>query len=123
MEKEVLDFVVEKTKDLMKADTCSDEAKTAAQNWLNALGTEDELTETKSYIQELEEDLVPIDALIDLAESDTGVEIFGENAKNVAAHAKEIKDDGAKYCDCSACVATAAILEKKNILFTQKPSK
>ena len=34
-------------------------------------------------------------------------------AKNVAAHGKEIKAAGAKYCDCPACMAVAAILEKK----------
>lgn len=33
-----------------------------------------------------------------------------EMAKNVAAHAQELKDAGAKYCDC------AAILEKKEEL-------
>jgi len=29
------------------------------------------------------------------------------------AHAKEIKAKGAKYCDCPACTACAAILAKK----------
>ncbi len=42
MEKEVLDFVVGKTHDLMNAASCSSEAKTAAQAWLDALGTENE---------------------------------------------------------------------------------
>ena len=47
MEKAVLDFVVEKTHDLMNAASCSSEAKTAAQAWLDALGTEKEAEETK----------------------------------------------------------------------------
>ena len=33
--------------------------------------------------------------------------------KEVAAHAKAIKADGARYCDCPACAAAEAILEKK----------
>ena len=49
MEKEVLDFVVGKTHDLMNAASCSSEAKTAAQAWLDALGTENEAEETKIH--------------------------------------------------------------------------
>jgi len=62
MEKAVLDFVVEKTHDLMNAASCSSEAKTAAQAWLDALGTEKEAEETKKYIAELEADIMPIDS-------------------------------------------------------------
>ena len=40
MNKEVLDFVVEKTKELMAAPSCSQEAKEAAQSWLDAVGTD-----------------------------------------------------------------------------------
>ena len=41
--------------------------------------------------------------------------MFGEEkAKDVAAHAKEIKAAGAKYCDCPACAAVEAILDKKD---------
>ena len=36
-----------------------------------------------------------------------------EKAKAVAAHGREIKEAGGKYCDCPACVAVAAILEMK----------
>ena len=117
MEKAVLDFVVEKTHDLMNAASCSCEAKTAAQAWLDALGTEKEAEETKKYIAELEADIMPIDGLIAFAESDAGSHVFGaDKAKNVAAHAKEIKAAGAKYCDCPACAAAEAILEKKECI-------
>ena len=34
-------------------------------------------------------------------------------AKNVLAHAEEIKKNGAKFCDCPACTACAAIIAKK----------
>lgn len=117
MNKEAINFVVEKTQELMSAPTCSKETKTAAQAWLDAVGTEKEAAETKKYIDELEADIMPIDTLICFAESENGRQVFGaDTAKEVAAHAKEIKSAGAQFCDCPACVAVAAILEKKGLL-------
>ena len=117
MNKEVLDYVVEKTHELIDAPTCSSEAREAAKAWLDALGTDAEAAETKKYIDELEADIMPIDTLISFAESEGGSQCFGADAaKNIAAHAKEIKAAGAKYCDCPACVAVAASLEKKESL-------
>lgn len=114
MTKEVLNYVVEKTHELIGAPTCSAETKAAAQAWLDAVGTDHETAETKKYIDELEADIMPIDMLIAFAESDAGAQVFGADvAPNVAAHAKEIKAAGAKYCDCPACAAVEAILEKK----------
>ena len=47
-------------------------------------------------------------------------EVFGaESAKDVAAHAREIKAAGAVYCDCPACAAAEAILEKKDMLLAE----
>lgn len=117
MNKEVLDYVVEKSHELMDAFSCSSEAKEAAQAWLNAVGTDQQAAETEKYIAELEEDLMPIDTLIGFAESEGGAQVFGpEKTKEVAAHAKEIKAKGAKYCDCPACAAVEAILAKKELL-------
>ena len=117
MDKHVLDFAVEKTRELVNAPTCSSETKAAAQAWLDAVNTENEAAETRKYIEELEADIMPIDNLIGFAESDAGAQVFGaEKAKDVAAHAKEIKAAGAKYCDCPACAAVEAILSKKDDL-------
>lgn len=114
MNKATLDFVIAKTHDLINAASCSKEAKEAAEAWLAAVGTEGEAAETKKYIAELEEDIVTIDGLIALAGSDAGVQVFGADlAKNILAHAKEIKAAGAAYCDCPACTAVKAILDKK----------
>ena len=115
MDKEVLSFVVEKTHELMNAASCSKEAKASAQTWLDAVGTENEAAATKTYIAELEADIMPVDGLIGFAESEMGALVFGaDKAKEVAAHAKEIKAAGATYCDCPACAAAEAILEKKD---------
>ena len=82
--------------------------------WMPA-GTDQEAEKTKALIAELEEDIIPIDGLIAFAGSEGGEKVFGaEKAKEVEAHAKEIKAAGAKYCDCPACAAVAAILEKKD---------
>lgn len=117
MNKQVLDFAVEQTNALLAAFSCSKEAKDAARAWLDAIGTDEEHAATERYIAELEGDIVPIDMLIGLAESETGAKIFGaEKAKEVAAHAKEIKAAGAKNCDCPACAAAEAIVAKKEEL-------
>ena len=115
MTQETLNYVVEKTKELMAAPSCSQEAKDAAQAWLDAVGTENEAEETKKYIAELEADIMPVDNLIAFAESEMGAKVFGgeEAAKGVAEHGRQIKAAGGKYCDCPACAAVAAILEKK----------
>lgn len=117
MDKDTLSYVVEKTHELMDAVTCSAETKEAAKAWLSAVGTENEADQTKKYVAELEEDIMPVDNLIAFAQSDAGAHVFGaDHAKVVAAHAKDIKAAGAKYCDCPACAAVEAILEKKDLL-------
>lgn len=113
MDKQVLDFVIEKTNALIAAPSCCKEAREAAQSWLNAVGTEREAEETQKYIAELEEDLVSIDSLIALAESEIGQKIFGANAKHVAEQGRKAKEAGAKNCFCDACAAVEAILAKK----------
>lgn len=117
MDQKILDYAVEKTKELIQAQTCSKEARDAAQHWLDAVGTDSQAAETSKYIAELEADIMPIDNLIGFAESDGGAQYFGADiAKNIAAHAKEIKAAGARFCDCPACAACEAILREKDAL-------
>ena len=117
MDQKTRDFVTEQTKALMAAPSCCAEAKAAAQAWLGAAGTAQEAAETKKYLAELAEDITPIDGLIAFAESKAGIGYFGAApAKQLAAHAREIKAAGAKYCDCPACVAAGAILAKKDAM-------
>lgn len=118
MDKKILDFTTAKTNELIAAFSCSSEAKAAAQSWLNSIGTDNEADETRRYIEELEADIMPIDTLISFAESEGGSQVFGADAPNVAAHAKEIKLAGAKYCDCPACIAVEEILKHKAELLT-----
>ena len=117
MNQNVKDYVTEKVKELLNAPSCCAEAKAAAQNWLDAAGTDTEAEASRRLIAELEMDIMPIDGLIAFASSEAGAQVFGaETAKNIAAHGRELKAAGAKYCDCPACAASAAILEKKDEL-------
>lgn len=105
---------VKKSRELISADSCCPEARTAGREWLKSAGTEREAAETAKYIRELEEDILPIDALIAFMESPAGTACCGaETAGKYAAHGRAIKAAGAKYCDCPACAAAAAILAEK----------
>jgi hypothetical protein len=116
MNKELVKFVRVKTQDLLLAPSACPEVKAAAEAWLKAVGTPNEAAETKKYLKEIEEDITSIDGLIAFAGSPEGAKVFGPAAKDVLAHAKDIKAKGAKYCDCPACVACAAILSRKSEL-------
>ncbi len=117
MEQNAKDYIIEKVKGLISAPSCCAEAKEAGRNWLDALGTDKEKETAKILIAELEEDIMPIEGLIAFAGSEAGAQVFGaEKAKEVLAHAEELKASGAKYCDCAACTACEAILEKKEAL-------
>lgn len=105
----------ELTEDLLAAPSACKEIKDAAQNYLNAVGTEKESEVAKAYVDELEADIMPIDGLIAFAESDMGAKVFGEEGvKNILIHAKDRKAAGEKYCDCPACAACEALLNKKS---------
>ena len=114
MEKVLLDFVTAKTQDLLAAPSACQEVKAAATAWLAAVGTNKEAEETAKYIAELEADIMPIDGLIAFAQTELALQIFGaEGVQRLKAHAQELKASGAKYCDCPACAACKAILDKK----------
>ena len=107
--------IQELTADLLAAPSACKEIKEAAQNYLDAVGQEGEAEAAKAYVAELEADIMPIDGLIAFAESDMGAKVFGaDGAKNVLIHTKERKEAGEKYCDCPACAACEALLNKKD---------
>ena len=106
----------ELTGDLLAAPSACKEIKDAAQNYLDAVGTEKEADAAKAYVAEMEADIMPIEGLISFAESDMGAKVFGTN---VLLHAKERKAAGEKYCDCPACAACEALLAKKEEILTE----
>ncbi len=77
----------------------------------------DEAEKFQKLIAELEMDIMPVDGLIAFAGSEDCIRVFGaQAAENVKNHVQQLKDSGEKYCDCPACAAAAAILEKKDLL-------
>lgn len=114
MTKEIMDYVSEKSRDLMAAPSCYAGAKAAAQAWLDARGTAQEVAETKKYLAELKADVTTIDGLLAFAASEAAANHLGkEAAAGLLAHAQQIKAAGAEYCDCPACTAALAILAKE----------
>ena len=120
MDKALREEIVQKTSTLVWAPTCSREARVAVESWLNAVGTANEAVQTRAFIQELEEDIMPIDNLIAFARSEKGQAYFGADAAaGIAEHAEEIKAAGARYCDCPACAAAEAILVHRDALLAE----
>lgn len=111
MDKTLRDAVIEKTRELMDAPSCSPDTREACERWLQSNPSDREADAL--YIKELEEAVVPIDGLIAFASSEEGKKVFGDNAAEIVAHAKKIKAEGAHYCDCPACAAALDILAKK----------
>jgi hypothetical protein len=114
MDAKTLHYVQKKTDELLNAPTCCKEAHDAALEWRKALGSDKEKEQTVLYLQELSEDVCPIDDLVDFAPSKKSVDYWGkEEADRLTRHSLELKKSGALYCDCPACVAALAILAKK----------
>ena len=113
MDKSTREFIEARTKELMNAGSCCKEAKEAAQNWLDSVGTDKEDEATRSYVSELKDDIIPVEGLIAFADSSKAKAIMGaEGAKALHAHGEEVKAAGGKYCDCDACKAAEAIVER-----------
>lgn len=70
--------IKELTQDLLQAPSACKEVKEAAQNYLDAAGTEKEADAATAYVKELEADIMPIDGLISFAGSDMGAQVFGQ---------------------------------------------
>lgn len=111
MTEEIRNTLTEEVKKLIAAPSACPEAKAACERWLAAAGTADEEAATAILKKEVNADIMPIDGLIGFAGSDAGKALFGEErAAVLLAHAKDIKEKGARFCDCPACSACAEII-------------
>ena len=76
-----------------------------------ALGTPGEKTAFDALLLEVKDDVCTLDHTIPFFESAEGIRIFGaEKARALAAHARERRAQGEKWCDCTACAAGVKIL-------------
>lgn len=115
MTEEIRNTLTEEVKKLIAAPSACPEAKAACEKWLAATGTADEEAATAILKKEAHADIMPIDGLIGFAGSDAGKALFGEERAAailaaILAHAKDIKEKGARFCDCPACSACAEII-------------
>lgn len=104
--------MIQTVKTMITAPSCCQELKDAGQKWLDAVGTAGEAAAWNALLAEAREDVCTLEETIPFFESEEAVRIFGaEKAKALAAHARAIKAQGAKWCDCAACAACVKILE------------
>ncbi len=96
---------------LLDAPSCCPELKAVAEQWLKAAGTPEESAATEALLKEAQEDICTVKQTLGFFESPAAAQYFGaEKAKAMAAHAREIQAQGAKWCDCPACGACAKLL-------------
>jgi len=117
MTQETRNFVTEKVKAVVAAPSCCPELKEIGMEWLQESGGDHEAAATKALIAELEEDVQTIDNTLAFFESPAAASMFGaEQAKGMAAQAREHKAAGGKFCFCPACSNGADILAIKDQL-------
>ncbi len=109
--------LAEKTKALIAVEHTYGPLKEAAQKWLDTMedGKANEAA-TKEYVKLLEESIMTVDDIVAFTASPKAAEVFGDQLPQFQAHAKELKESGAKYCDCDACKLVKEILDEKDYL-------
>ena len=99
---------------LLDAPQSNPTVKEFAQSWLDAEGTEKQAELTKQLVSVAEQNIALIDETISFAGSEIAVQILGEEgAANLLQHAKDIKAQGAEFCDCPGCTAAKHIIDLK----------
>lgn len=106
-------LLISKVEELLKTNAC-EELKAAAKNYLDQVGKDGEDKALVDLYQEIEEDIIPVDGLIEFCKSEHAKKLFGEEtADKFYKHGLELKKEGALYCDCPACAKAVEILELK----------
>ena len=99
---------------LLDAPKSTPTVKEFAQSWFDEEGTEKQVELTKQLVSVAEQNIALIDETIGFAGSEVATQILGaEGAANLLQHAKDIKAEGAEFCDCAACVAAKNIIDLK----------
>lgn len=104
-------IVIEKTKELVAAQSCYQELKDLANAWLNSIDKADETEKFNKYIEYLKGSVSSIDVCIGFLNSDFGKQIYGDKITEVLKAAEDAKAAGEDVCICGACQAGKAILK------------
>ena len=99
---------------LLDAPTSNETVKEFAQSWIDAEDTPKQAELTKQLVSVAEQNIALIDETIGFAGSELATQILGaEGAANLLQHAKDIKAQGAEFCDCPGCVACKHVIDLK----------
>jgi len=108
--------IQEKVNDIINAGACCQELKEKAAAYLAV--AEEKKAAAEALIAEIEEDICTIDDAYNFFVSDFAASMFGaDQAKGLAAHAQQLKAEGATTCFCDACTAAKVVLDNKELLF------
>ncbi len=116
MEKDLFNYVAERTEILATSDASTQVTKDAAEAWKAAVAadTSDEAVEaaTKQLLDVLEGRPTTIDGVIAFAEGPAKQLMGEEAAAAMLADQLKRKEAGAKYCNCPSCTAASELLAK-----------
>ena len=106
--------LTEPVRALLDAPTSNETVKEFAQSWIDIEDTPKQAELTKQLVSVAEQNIALIDETIGFAGSELATQILGEEgAANLLQHAKDIKAQGAEFCDCPGCVACKHVIDLK----------
>lgn len=109
--------VIDEVQKLADAPSVYEGLKAKAEAFLGAVDTPQEKSAFRTLIDEIKSDVLTIDQLIGFTESPDGTAVFGaQKAGELAAAAKQAKEQGEDTCICPACQAGKKILANQAII-------
>ncbi len=113
MDKELYDFTAQKVDELLAAASSSQTTRDAAQGWKDAIASGvDADVATKTLLDIIDQHHTTIDEVLVFARGAAKTVLGEEAATAMLAHELKRKEEGAKYCDCAACIAAQELLAK-----------
>lgn len=101
-----------KVQALADAVSSNPNVKAFANEWLAAEGTPKQADLTAKIGEVVKQNIALIDETINFMGTPAAAEKLGQDVANhVLAHAKEIKAQGAEFCDCPGCSACKDIID------------
>ncbi len=113
MDKELFDYTAKKVEELLAATSSSQATRDAAQGWKDAIASgADADAATTKLLDAIDEHHTTIDEVLAFAKGAAKQILGAEAAAAMLAHETQRKKEGAKFCDCAACVAAQKLLAK-----------
>ncbi len=113
MDKVLFDYTAKKVDELLAAASSSQQTRDAAQGWKDAIAAgEDKDAATAKLLDALDEHHTTIDEVLAFAQGAAKQVLGAEAAAAMLVRQTQRKKEGAKFCDCAACVAAQKLLAK-----------